>query len=285
MTGFALTLLLAAGFIHASWNYLAKRTGGGLAFVWIFAVCSALMYAPLAVGLVIWQQPAIGWAELGMMAGTVVIHIAYFLLLQHGYRVGDLSLVYPLARGSGPLLSMALAVVLLGERPSALAAGGGLMVAAGILAMAAGAGVPGSAKRPGVVFGLLTGVTIALYTLWDKLAVSRFLIPPLLLVNANDIGRALILGPAAVRQWRAVRREWRAHRGKIVAAAALCPLSYILVLTALVTTPVSTIAPAREVSILFGTLMGTRWLAEGESRRRLAAAAAIAAGVAALAFG
>jgi drug/metabolite transporter (DMT)-like permease len=285
VTGFALTLLLVAGLVHAGWNYLAKRAGGGPVFVWLFAVCSALIYAPLAAGMLVWLKPQIGLPELGMMLGTAVIHIAYFLLLQHGYRVGDLSLVYPLARGTGPVLSMLLAVALLGERPSLTAVGGGLLVAAGIFAMAGGPCASGARKKPAVLYGLLTGVAIAMYTLWDKFAVSTFLIPPLILVNATDIGRALILGPMALKRWDEVRREWRAHRRKIVVAAAMCPLSYILVLTALITTPVSTIAPAREVSILFGTLMGTQWLAEGEARRRLPAAIAIAAGVTALALG
>jgi drug/metabolite transporter (DMT)-like permease len=285
VTGFALTLLLVAGLVHAGWNFLAKRAGGGPVLVWLFAACSALIYAPLAAGLLAWLRPQIGLPELGMIFGTVIIHIAYFLLLQQGYRVGDLSLVYPLSRGTGPVLSMLLAVALLGETPSLTAVGGGLLVAAGIFAMAGGSSAAGARKKPAVIYGLLTGVAISMYTLWDKLAVSHFLIPPLILVNATDIGRALILGPMAVKRWDEVRREWRAHRREVAAAAALCPLSYILVLTALIATPVSTIAPAREVSILFGTLMGTQWLAEGEARRRLPAAIAIAAGVAALTLG
>lgn len=82
-----------------------------------------------------------------------------------------------------------------------------------------------------------------------------------------------------------MRREWRDHRRQIVAVGVLCPLSYILVLTALVATPVSYIAPAREVSILIGTVMGTRWLSEGDARRRIPAAVAIVCGVVALAVG
>jgi drug/metabolite transporter (DMT)-like permease len=285
MTAFALTLLLCAGFVHAGWNFLAKQAGGGPVFVWLFALMSSLIYAPMAAAAVVWVKPHIGLLEVGVMLVTALIQIAYFLLLQQGYKVGDLSLVYPLARGTGPVLSMVLAILLFHERPSALAIAGGLMVAAGVFALAGGAGGPRGGRRPAVFYGLLTGSVIAMYTLWDKLAVSTYLIPPLVLVWAIDAGRVLLLAPIALSKWGEVQRQWREQRKAIIAVGALCPLSYILVLTALVTTPVSYIAPAREVSILIGTVMGTRWLLEGEARLRVPAALTIVAGIVALALG
>jgi drug/metabolite transporter (DMT)-like permease len=124
-----------------------------------------------------------------------------------------------------------------------------------------------------------------MYTLWDKYAVSTLLIPPLLQDFCTTLGRVLLLGPIAFRKRVEVRQEWRIHRKEAIGVALLCPLSYIMVLTALVTTPVSYIAPAREVSILIGALMGSRLLAEGDAKRRLPAAAAIVVGVMALALG
>jgi drug/metabolite transporter (DMT)-like permease len=285
VTAFALSLLLAAGFVHAGWNYLAKRAGGGPVFVWLFASVSSIFYLPLAVFIAFWMQPHIGLPELGVLLATIIVHLAYFLLLQQGYRVGDLSLVYPLARGTGPVLSMVLAILLFDERPSAVAIAGGLMVAGGVFAMAGGASRSAANGRKAVLYGLLTGAVIAAYTLVDKLGVSTFLIPPLLVVYSIDVGRVLLLAPIALKQRDEVRREWRDHRREIIAIGVLCPLSYIFVLTALVTTPVSYIAPAREVSILIGTIMGTRWLAEGEALRRIPAALAIVLGVVALAVG
>ncbi len=91
MTAFALALLLCAGFVHAGWNFLAKKAGGGPVFVWLFALISSLVYAPMAAVAVAWVKPHIGLLEAGVMLGTALIHIAYFLLLQQGYRVGDLS--------------------------------------------------------------------------------------------------------------------------------------------------------------------------------------------------
>jgi len=113
-----LSLLLAAGFVHAGWNYLAKQAGGGPVFVWLFAGVSSLVYAPLAVMVFHGAELSVGLPEIGVIVTTIVVHLIYFLLLQQGYRVGDLSLVYPLARGTGPALSMVLAIALFQERPT-----------------------------------------------------------------------------------------------------------------------------------------------------------------------
>jgi drug/metabolite transporter (DMT)-like permease len=286
MTAFALALVLSAAFIHAGWNFLAKRAGeGGAAFVWLFAALSSLFYAPLAIFIYFWQKPYIGPLQLGFMVGSALIHVAYFLILQRGYRIGDLSLVYPLARGTGPTISTFAAILVLGERPTPLAIAGALLVAAGVFLLAGTAASSKGSRRWGVGYGLLTGAIIAAYTLWDKYAVSTLLIPPLLQDYCTTLARVFMLGPVALRKWGDVQREWRIHRKEAIGVALLCPLSYIMVLTALITTPVSYIAPAREVSILIGAVMGSRLLAEGDAQRRLPAAAAIVAGVIALAVG
>jgi drug/metabolite transporter (DMT)-like permease len=219
------------------------------------------------------------------MVGSALIHVAYFLILQRGYRTGDLSLVYPLARGTGPTLSTFTAILVLGERPTPLAIAGALLVAAGVFFLAGTAASSKGSRKWGVGYGLLTGAIIAAYTLWDKYAVSTLLIPPLLQDYCTTLARVFMLGPIAFRRWGDVRREWRVHRKEAIGVALLCPLSYIMVLTALITAPVSYIAPAREVSILIGAVMGSTLLAEGDARRRLPAAAAIVAGVIALAVG
>ena len=136
-----------------------------------------------------------------------------------------------------------------------------------------------------ISFALITGTFIAAYTLWDKQAVSRFAISPLLLDWGANLGRAILLTPFALGYWQNTRDEWRDHRAEAIGVAVLAPLSYILVLTAMQFTPVSYVAPAREISILIGTAMGTRLLAEGDVHRRLAAACAMVLGVVALAVG
>jgi drug/metabolite transporter (DMT)-like permease len=139
--------------------------------------------------------------------------------------------------------------------------------------------------RKAVAFALVTGTFIAAYTLWDKQAVSKFAVAPILLDWGQNLGRSLLLTPFALRHWQSALNEWRTHRFEAVGVALLVPLSYILVLTAMQFTPVSYVAPAREISILIGTVMGTHFLSEGDVRRRLIAAGAMVLGVVGLALG
>jgi drug/metabolite transporter (DMT)-like permease len=287
ITFFALVLVLVAAVFHATWNLLAKRAGaGGAVFVWLFGLLSIFIYAPLALGVILLQAPHLGPAQLVFMFGSGALHLGYFVVLQRGYAVGDLSLVYPLARGTGPLLATAGAVILLSERPGAVAVSGILLITLGVFLLTR---EPGGFRGPGlglgVVYGLLTGVFIAAYTLWDKHAVSALLIPPLLQSWATTLVTVALLTPLAVRHRKEALSLWRARKPEVLGIAVLSPLSYILVLTALVFTPVSYVAPAREISILIGVVMGTQLLAEGQAASRLLAAGAMVVGVAALALG
>jgi drug/metabolite transporter (DMT)-like permease len=286
MTLFALALVLVAAVFHATWNLLAKRVGdGGAVFVWLFGFCAVLFYAPLAVAVVLVVAPHLGPVGYLFMFGSGVLHLGYFVLLQRGYAVGDLSLVYPLARGTGPLLATAAAIVLFDERPSVLVFIGIGLITVGVFLLTSESGSLRSGIGAGVVYGLLTGVFIAAYTIWDKQAVSGLMIPPLLQSWATTFATTLMLTPIAMTRRKEIRALWRAHKPEVLGVAVLSPLSYILVLTALVFTPVSYVAPAREISILIGAAMGTRLLSEGDSKRRLTAAAAMVVGIIALALG
>jgi drug/metabolite transporter (DMT)-like permease len=209
------------------------------------------------------------------------------MLLDRGYRAGDLSLVYPLARGSGPLITVLCAVLLLQEQPSALAIGGALLIGCGAV-MLTGFNLQKlrqAGSLPAIGFALLTGGMIASYTLVDKIAVSAYLIPPILQDWGANLGRFLLMTPLAMQSRSELMPTWRRAKKDIIAVAVLCPLSYILVLTAMVFTPVSYVAPAREISILIAAIMGTQLLAEGDTKRRLAACAAMVAGILCLALG
>lgn len=285
MTGSALALILAAAFIHASWNYLLKRSGGGNAFVWLFAALSAVLYAPLAFAVVWWTRPPLGWMALTLMLASAILHTAYYMLLDRAYRSGgDLSLVYPLARGSGPLITVVVAVLLLGENPSGVALAGAALIACGAVLLTGNlAGLRERGSLLAVIYALLTGCTIASYTVVDKLAVAAFAVPPILQDWAANLGRVVLMTPLALRAPDEIASTWRRARKEIIAVAILCPLSYILVLTAMVFTPVSYVAPAREVSILIAAVMGAQLLKEGETGRRLLAATAMVAGIVCLA--
>jgi drug/metabolite transporter (DMT)-like permease len=295
VTFYALVLVLTAGLFHGLWNLLAKRAGGGGApFVWLYTTLSALLYTPVAiVPVFILGETHMSAVGLLFVLGTAVLHTGYFLSLQKGYAVGDLSVVYPLARGTGPLLASAAAVALFGERPGPVAVLGILLIGGGVFALAwesAGATIGASpaerqARRLGVAYGVLTGAFIAGYTLWDKQAVSGLALSPVLYYWAALSLQAMLLAPVALRRKDAVGAAWRAHRPEVLGVAVLSPLSYLLVLTALVFAPVSHVAPAREVGILIGTALGGGLLKEGDAQRRLLAAGAIVAGIVALALG
>lgn len=286
MTGFALTLVLFSALLHATWNLLAKRSGGGITFMWLSDLLSVGFYAPIAIAVYFVERPSLGWIAFLFIIVSSLLHFGYFILLLRGYRSGDLSLVYPLARGTGPVLSTLAAIAFFGERPGPVAIGGAILVAAGVFMLAGGPRAAAkSSARQAVVYGLLTGMFIAAYTLWDKQAVGTLLIPPVLYFVLSSLARVTILLPYVTPRWDDVRREWSTNRVGIFGLALFSPLSYILVLTALAFTPVSYVAPAREVSILLGAIMGARLLSEGDTARRLAASCAVVAGIAALALG
>lgn len=298
MTVTALVLILAAAVLHAFWNLLAKQTGGGAVLVWLYGTVSTLLLTPLALTALVVERPSLGLVGLSYTLASALIHVAYYLVLQRGYQLGDLSLVYPLARGTGPVLSTIAAVLWLGERPSPLALGGSTLIALSVFALArpprrsaeadddADANDSAASKtRQAVGFGLLTGFLIAGYTLCDKQAVSRYQIPPLVQQWGTSLVLTVLLAPTARRRHGEVAQCWNRHRRAVVAIGVLVPTAYIMVLAAMSFTPVSYIAPAREIGILVGAFMGARLLSEGQPATRLAAAAAMLLGLTALALG
>jgi len=286
VTAFALALVLASAVAHATWNLFAKRSSGGAPFLWLAFALSVPLYAPIAIAVLVVSGAHIGPVELVWMFVNAALNVAYGIFLLRGYRAGDLSVVYPLARGTGPVLALVGAVLLFGERPTSLAVAGGLSIVAGVFALT---GDPRKLRRRGagtaVSYALLTGVTIAAYTLWDKRGVGVLLIPPIVYEWGANVFRVLILAPLALRRWPEVRGEWASNRAAVLAVASLSPLAYILVLTALAISPVSYVAPAREIGILLGVLVGARALTEADIGTRSIAAILMVGGVIALALG
>jgi drug/metabolite transporter (DMT)-like permease len=288
MSALALGIILIAAFTHATWNLAAKRSGGGLPFVWLAGLISLGFYAPVVTGYWLWRQPVLPAGTGLIILGSGVLKTAYALLLQQGYRHGEFSLVYPLARGTGPLLSTIAAIAFFGERPTPLALAGGLVIVACVFYLAGGATLLDADRahlRRGLVYGFSCGICIAGYTVWDQRAVSHHQLPPLIYDCGTQVVTCLILAPFAAQRLPEVARDWREHRGKAATIAVLGPTGYVLILTAMSFTPVSYIAPAREISILIGTFFGTKLLKEADASRRLLAAAGMVAGVVALALG
>jgi drug/metabolite transporter (DMT)-like permease len=274
--------------MHATWNYLVKRAGvgtGSVTFAWLFTVISVVLFLPLAVWVS--ARSDVQWSTEGVLflAGSGVLHAVYFVLLLRGYRVGDLSLIYPLSRGTGPVLASIAAVVLLGERLSVPAVAGIVLVATGAFVVTGGTKIFRDASSTTAVgYALLIGSCIGAYTVWDKHLVGALAVPPIAVEWWLSVSIGVLLTPLALRERYAVVAAWRAHRGTAILGALLSSGSYILFLTALSMSAVSRVAPVREVSIVIGAAMGSRLLAEPDWQRRLAGAAAISVGVGLLAF-
>jgi drug/metabolite transporter (DMT)-like permease len=284
MSILALTLVLLAAVTHASWNISAKFAADSRHFVWLFSAGSVLVYAPVVIGVVWVEQPHFTPRHWLALATTSVLHLLYSISLQTGYRHSDLSVVYPIARGTGPLLSFIGAAWLLGESPTLQSALGMLLIVAGILLVAGLVGHHERAPGVGVFWGLTTGVLIAAYTLNDGWAVKVLLISPFVVDFTGNLFRMTVLAPRAWRDRRRLALEARVYRKPVIIVSVLGPLGYILVLFAMRMAPVSHVAPARELSTLVGAWFGSRLLREDSGPWRIAGAALIVAGVIALAL-
>ena len=288
MSLYALALVLTAAFLHAGWNYLLKNCGGGIGVLTLSAIVATAVLTPFSLFLIFTNHFEFTPMMIGVIFGSGVLHMIYFLLLDRAYRCGgDLSVVYPLAWATGPLLTIAAATLIFGERMSVLALAGALLIGVSALLLTGNpATLLGRNAGAGAGFALLCGCMIAAYTVWDKQAVAVLLIPPVVFDWGANLARTAMLTPLAMkREPGAIGRAWRDHRKTVIAIGVLSPLSYILVLTAMVFTPVSYVAPAREVSILFAALLGAHVLKEGNATRRTIAALGMVLGVSGLALG
>ncbi len=288
MTPLALGIVLVAAFSHATWNYAAKRSGGGLPFVWLTGLVSFAFYIPAVTLYCLWARPSLPGTVTLVFIGSGLIKTAYSLLLQRGYRHGDFSLIYPLARGTGPLLSTLAAIALFGERPTLLALAGGGMIVVSVFYLTGGMSLLQANRihlRQGLLYGFTCGCCIAAYTVWDQRAVSHLHLPPILYDCGTQLVMCTVLTPFAWPRRAEAAHAWREHRGKVLTVALLGSAGYVLILTAMTFTPVSYIAPAREISILIGTFFGAHLLKEADAKRRLLAAAGMVLGVIALALG
>lgn len=288
MTLSSLLLVIIAAICHASWNLLAKRAAQvGPPFVFAYGLCSTMLFAPWVIWILVFEDNAWSWAILSCVLLSGALHLVYSLSLQRGYQVADLSVVYPIARGTGPFLSTIGAIVFIREPASVLGIGGMLSVVAGVLMIA----TQGQIRRLlqpeamiGVRWGLLVGLLIASYTLVDAYGVIALGIAPVLFDWATAASKSILMLPHMARH---PKRAWNAMKGYWPLAWAiglLSPLGYILVLYALRNgAPVSLVAPAREMSMLLVTLAGLYILREPVGWGRVLGCCFIAVGVVMLA--
>ena len=285
----ALIMVLLSGVAHVGWNYLMTRAGNHEAFVWWMQVAMAVLFAPLALLLFLTDpiSPQ-GWL---FVFGTSLIHTFYFLFLARGYAGGELSQVYPIARGTGPALVPILGVLLLGESVSPPAVAGIVAIVAGVFfvywtgRMAKLLTEPlRFLQEPGARYAIATGICIAAYSIWDKVGVG--FVAPFLYMHLMSLGVAVMLSPYIVRRHGipALRAAARTGARAILTAAALTFLAYGLVLSALQLAQVSYVWPAREIGIVLAVLLGSLVLREPFGRGRLLGSCLIVLGIGVIAL-
>jgi drug/metabolite transporter (DMT)-like permease len=272
--------VLGAGLLHASWNALLKSAPGGDALLDTATVVAGSALWGLAVVPFVPLPAAAAWPY---MAASAVIHFGYYLTLTRAYRIGDLSFAYPLMRGSAPLLVAVLGAVFLAELPSLGTALGIVLVSLGIVSIA----FVGRHRHPAAAayWAFANAAVIALYTLVDA-------------SGARSSGNAasyvswlIFLESIPFLVWIVARRGRGAVRYVTASAArgligGACSLAaYGIVLWAMTLAPVAAVAALRETSVLFAALMGTLWLKEGFGLPRIAGAASVVLGIAALKLG
>lgn len=293
MPAASLALVILAGLIHAVWNIAAKKAGGDVRFATFTGLLMALIWAPLGIWLGWDVVPAWGRVEWGFVVVSAIVHVLYYISLLRGYRQADLTIVYPLARGSGPLLSSLVAILVFQEEITAFGVAGIFAVVTGVFFLAGGPGLFRAAHDParraairtGMFYGVLTGVFIAGYTVIDGYAVKVVLMSPILLDYYGNLVRLLFLLPSVLRDPVTAARHWRLQWKHALVVATISPVGYVLVLYAVKAAPLSHVAPAREVSMLFAALIGGHLLGERDRVPRIAGATLIASGVMALALG
>lgn len=269
--------VLGAGLLHAGWNALLKSAGGGdplLDTATVVAgstLCSAVALPFVAL------PDAAAWP---FIAGSTVIHVAYYLTLAQAYRTGDLSFAYPLMRGTAPLLVTVLGALVLRELPPPHVILGILLICVGIIGIAFARRATHPPAAAWWAFG--NAAIIAVYTLVDGTGARA---------SGNALAYVLWLtfiegvvylswirrhrGAPALRY---LRNQWR--RGLLGGFSSVA--AYAIVLWAMTRAPVAAVAALRETSVIFAALIGALWLKEGFGLARLAGAATVVVGVATL---
>lgn len=284
MTATALALVVAAALLHAGWNALAKRGKDPIAFLWLASMVAAPALLPWgARELAVSGLP---WRAVPFVVGTIVLHAIYFYTLGRAYATGAYSLVYPIARGIGVALVPIVAWTLLDEQLSPLGIAGIVLVIAGVLVLHRVGGRPAAVSTTALgsasLWAVLTGVTIASYSILDKVGVTRLHPVPYMLLMEG--GCVVAFAPFMLRRLGAARAEWSANRWTIIATGVMSAGGYTLVLFAFQLSKAGYVVASRELSIVLSALIGSLLLREGRLPPRLAAASIVLAGVACVAL-
>jgi uncharacterized membrane protein len=283
MSGLSLGIVLVAAFFHASWNFLAKKSKKKIAFIWWFLLIAAIGYLPMF--LYFWPQVTVSPAGWACIVATGILHALYFWFMGGAYERGDLSLVYPLSRGSGPLFVPIPAIIFLQEQLSFAGIVGISLVILGIYFIHLKSFTVVSLIEPfralrgsASVWALCTGGTIAGYSIVDKMGVG-LVYPPVYIYLMFAISLLLLSPYVLAKERAALKLEWLVNKGPVLIDGFLVLFTYLMILFAFRLSKVSYVVAAREVSIVFSAFLGIIWLKEKHASQKIAGATLIALGV------
>jgi len=283
MSGIALGIVLTAAFIHAGWNFLAKKSHRKIVFIWWTLLTTLIIYFPMFIFAA--SRTAVSATGWTCIIATIILHAFYFWFLGGAYERGDLSLVYPLSRGFGPFLVPFLAAFFIREQLALSGIFGIAFVIGGIYCIHLRSFSFGSLLEPILTLGgkaslwsFYTGVSIAAYSIVDKIGVS--LVFPPFYIYLMFLGTFLCLSPYIWLKKRAyLKEEWQMHKVNILAVGILDLLAYMMILFAMQMTKISYVVAAREVSIVFSVLLGVIYLQEKYGPQKSVGSFLIALGV------
>ncbi|NBI29669.1 EamA family transporter [Chengkuizengella marina] len=274
-------LILIASFSHAIWNLLLKSSEQKDIFLWSLRVWSFIIFLPISIYF--WPEQPISitnWLIWGI--GSAILHSIYALILSKAYEKNDFTLVYPIARGTGPLIVVIVGIFILKEDVGFITLLGVSIIMLGIYVLYSGFNLKLGLQTLKMIlyspWPLLVGVAIASYTIFDKMAVA--FVPPIILNLMDNLGQIFILGNKVKKKGRKlVLEQWKKYWIKMALAGGLAGLAYILVLIVLTEVPVSYVSPLRETSIVIGSILGFLFLKENFGISKLMGSIIIFAGV------
>jgi drug/metabolite transporter (DMT)-like permease len=275
-----LALLMLAALLHSGAHIALKRATDKLAFTWWQLLAIIVVYSPVLLTFQRNWPPAV-WL---IVTGSAVAEAAYFYATSRAYTLGDLSVTYPLARGSAPLFIALWAVLFLRERPSALGYAGIVVIALGLFLVNLPSledivrplrGLAQSASR----WALTAGLCIGVYSTLDKVGVK--FVSPLLYIYIILVVTWLVMTPGWWLDGKTNRlaSEWRTNKWSAALAGVAVVGAYTLVLMAMQRSPVSYVGSVREMSVVLTAWVGSTFLGEGKTSLRVTASALVVAGI------
>lgn len=272
----AIILVLISGFFHALWNVLTKKSRSKAAFLLLIQCLSLVVFFPFILPALL--KLTFSWKMMGIFSASALLHGFYFLVMSRAYSLGQISQVYPIARGTACLIAPLISVLFLGEYLTVFGWLGVFLIVSGIMSLG-----NFSVKRSihgHVQLAMLMGVSVACYILIDRSALQYS--NPLMINWVGTIGNILVMIFFARK--RAVIREWKVNRNIVLLGAFLAPFSYLIFLSAVRLGQVAQLAPIREIGTVFGVMIGVLILKESQGKKRVFSSAIVVIGIILLGF-